>query len=157
MKQAGAEDPQRQCRIAGHPRRYGEIARVQARRADSLLQAGLDRADRTGTPQPQTAGDHRQTGGGREQVVYPRNEPINANIELGSLEAEYSNKISKAESELNSALSHLYETQAEIAKMNIDFSNLSIRSSFLLRHGSARRVCRTGESVGVGENIAKAT
>ncbi|WP_428095125.1 biotin/lipoyl-binding protein [Candidatus Pollutiaquabacter sp.] len=65
----GAEDPQRQCRIAGHPRRYGDRPCPGPPRR-FVAQAGLDRADRTGTPQPQAAGNHRQTSGGREQVAY---------------------------------------------------------------------------------------
>lgn len=132
-----------------------EIARVQARRADSLLKRGLialTEQERRNLKQQETTAKQVAV---ENKLLTSRNELINANIELGSLEAEYSNKISKAESELNSALSYLYETQAEIAKMNIDFSNLSIRSSFYFVTAPQDGYVVQAKVSGVGENIAE--
>lgn len=53
---------------------------------------------------------------------------LNAQLELGRVEAEYLDKISKAESDLNSTQAEAFDTQAEIAKARNEFANLQIRS-----------------------------
>ncbi len=58
------------------------------------------------------------------------NELVNAQIELNTINAEFFDKISKAESELNSTLGYLFETEGEIAKMINEYANLEIRSTF---------------------------
>lgn len=59
-----------------------------------------------------------------------RQELINARIELNSLQAEYLDKISKAESDLSSTLAYQYATEGEIAKMQSEYTSLQIRNSF---------------------------
>lgn len=52
----------------------------------------------------------------------------NAKSEGARVETEYLDKISKAESDFNNTLSELYEAQAELSKLNNEFSNTQIRS-----------------------------
>ncbi|MCS6823060.1 MAG: HlyD family secretion protein [Cytophagaceae bacterium] len=59
-----------------------------------------------------------------------KQELINSRIELNSLQAEYTDKISKAVSELNSTEAYAFSTEAEISKMNNELSNMKIRSSY---------------------------
>jgi multidrug resistance efflux pump len=59
-----------------------------------------------------------------------KNELQNAKIELNSLEAEYLDKISKAQSELNSTQAYYHDTEGEISKMTNEYANMRIRSSF---------------------------
>lgn len=54
---------------------------------------------------------------------------LNAQLELDRVEAEYQDKISKAESELNNTLAEAFETQAEIAKARNEYTNLEIRNA----------------------------
>ena len=54
---------------------------------------------------------------------------LNAQLELDRVEAEYLDKISKAESELNNTRAEAFETQAEIAKARNEYSNLEIRNT----------------------------
>lgn len=61
-----------------------------------------------------------------------QNEMVNAEIELNALEADYVDKISKAESVINETSGDLLESQAEISKMKIELSNLSLRSGFYI-------------------------
>ena len=88
-----------------------------------------------------------------------KNEYINSNIELNSIEAEYLDKISKAESELNSTLSYFYDTEGQISKMNNEFANMQIRSSFYYitspQDGIIVRALKTGlgETIKEGEEI----
>ncbi len=53
---------------------------------------------------------------------------LNAQLELGRVEAEYLDKISKAESDLNNTRAEAFDTQAEIAKARNEYVNTQIRS-----------------------------
>lgn len=105
-----------------------DIAQLQLRRADSLYAKGLisltDYERRKLKLQESNAKRISQ----ESKLLISRTELINAGVELGSIEAEYLDKISKAESERNSALSYFFETEGEIAKMNNEYMNLRIRS-----------------------------
>ncbi len=61
-----------------------------------------------------------------------QNELINAEIELNSVEADYIDKISKAESVINETTGELFESMAEISKMQIELSNIELRSGFYI-------------------------
>jgi multidrug resistance efflux pump len=52
----------------------------------------------------------------------------NAKIELSRVEAEYLDKISKAESDLNATRAELFETDGEIAKLRNEYANMQIRN-----------------------------
>ena len=52
----------------------------------------------------------------------------NAQIELDRVEAEYLDKISKAESDLSNTHAELFESQGEISKLRNEFANMQIRS-----------------------------
>ncbi|MFN4235331.1 MAG: HlyD family secretion protein [Bacteroidia bacterium] len=57
-----------------------------------------------------------------------KNELINARIELNSIQAEYADKIAKANSEYNATLAYAFDTESSIAKMKNDLANYTIRS-----------------------------
>lgn len=52
-----------------------------------------------------------------------------ATIELSRVEAEYADKISKAESDLSSTRADLFDAEAELSKMRNEFANVQIRSA----------------------------
>lgn len=52
----------------------------------------------------------------------------NAKIELDRVEAEYLDKISKAESDLNATRADLFDTQGSVAKLKNEFANMKIRN-----------------------------
>ncbi|MCX8081169.1 MAG: HlyD family secretion protein [Bacteroidia bacterium] len=82
-----------------------------------------------------------------------KNDYINAIVELNNIRADYLEKISKAESELNSTLAYYYEAEGEISRMNNEYSNMQIRSSFYYitapRDGFIVKALKSG----VGETI----
>lgn len=55
-------------------------------------------------------------------------ELINAQIEVTGVEAEYADKINKAESDLNATLADLYDAEGSLAKMRNEYSNMRIRN-----------------------------
>ncbi|RIJ36689.1 HlyD family secretion protein [Pontibacter oryzae] len=66
----------------------------------------------------------------QNKVAASRAELQNAFTELNSLQAEYSDKIAKAEAELNATRSYLYGTQAEISKLQNEYSSTEVRSRY---------------------------
>jgi multidrug resistance efflux pump len=78
---------------------------------------------------------------------------VNAEIEIERVQAEYLDKINKAESDLNNTLSEQFDTQADLAKMRNELSNMEIRSQqyFILAPQAGYVVKAT--QAGIGETI----
>lgn len=78
---------------------------------------------------------------------------INAEIEIDRVQAEYLDKINKAESDLNNTLAEQFETQADLAKLRNELSNMEIRSQqyFILAPQDGYVVKAT--QAGIGETI----
>jgi multidrug resistance efflux pump len=82
-----------------------------------------------------------------------QNELINAEIELNSVEADYLDKISKAESTVNETAGDIFESQAEISKMKIELSNLQMRAGFYVIRAPQDGFIVKAMRSGIGENI----
>lgn len=88
------------------------------------------------------------------------NELINARIDLNFIEAEYVDKISKAESILEETAGELFESQADLIKLRIEYSNLQLRSGFYAikapQDGYLVQVLKAGigETIKENENLA---
>lgn len=54
---------------------------------------------------------------------------LNARIELDRVEAEYLDKISKSESELNNTQADLFDSQADLSKLKNEYANMQIRNN----------------------------
>lgn len=78
---------------------------------------------------------------------------VNAEIEIDRAQAEYLDKINKAESDLNNTLAEQFETQAELSKLSNELSNMEIRSQqyFILAPQNGFVVKAT--QAGIGETI----
>ncbi len=63
----------------------------------------------------------------RNQLWVSQNELQNAQIELNTIEMDYTTKIAKVQSDKNATLSTLYKTRAEIAKLENVLTNYTIR------------------------------
>lgn len=77
-----------------------------------------------------------------------RNRYLNAILEITSVEASYNDKISKAISEKNSALSYVNEAENKLTKFQIETTNLELRQSFYVvrapRDGYIVRAIKSG-------------
>lgn len=88
-----------------------------------------------------------------------KNELINAVIELSSIEAEYLEKISKAESDLSMTRSGLYESTGSLSKLRNEFANMKIRSEqyhiIAPQDGFVVKALKTGigETIKEGEGV----
>jgi multidrug resistance efflux pump len=86
-----------------------------------------------------------------------KNELINAKVELGRINAEYSEKIAKTRSDQYTALSNQYDTKAQINKLENQYTNYKIRNGMYYitapQDGYVNRALKSG----IGENIKEGT
>ena len=59
-----------------------------------------------------------------------KNELLNAQIELSSVQSEYADKMAKVRSDRSSAISNRFDTESQIAKLEILYSSYERRSQF---------------------------
>lgn len=77
----------------------------------------------------------------------------NANLELASVDANYADKISKSQSDLNGTIASLNETRAEISKMENEITNVQVRQTqYQIIAPQSGYVVRAMK-VGIGETI----
>jgi multidrug resistance efflux pump len=78
---------------------------------------------------------------------------INAEIEIDRVQAEYLDKINKAESDLNNTLAEQFETQADLAKLRNELSNMEIRSQQYFILAPQKGFVVKATQAGIGETI----
>lgn len=78
---------------------------------------------------------------------------VNAEIEIERVQAEYLDKINKAESDLNNTLAEQFETQADLAKLRNELSNMEIRSQQYFILAPQNGVVVKATQAGIGETI----
>ncbi|MCF7561325.1 HlyD family secretion protein [Sabulilitoribacter multivorans] len=80
-----------------------------------------------------------------------KNEVINAQIELSRINQEYADKISKAQSDMFTAQSSQYDTEAQVTKLENDYTNYKVRNSLLYvtapQSGYINKVLRGGVGI----------
>ncbi|UOQ76821.1 HlyD family secretion protein [Hymenobacter sp. 5516J-16] len=107
-----------------------DIARQQLQRQEELYKQGL----KSLTELEQRRLKFQESTAKRQAVENKlgasRQELINAQLELSSLQAEYQDKLAKSESDRRSAVAYQFDSEGQIAKMRNELANLSIRSGF---------------------------
>ncbi|MCU0432329.1 MAG: HlyD family secretion protein [Bacteroidia bacterium] len=130
-----------------------EIAVIQQQRADSLFKKGLISLTDLERRRLKVQETQAKRISSENKLLISRNEQLNALIELGSIEAEYLDKISKAESELNTALSSEYEAQGEISKLSNEYRNMQLRQGFYAVTAPQDGYLVQVKKQGVGETV----
>jgi multidrug resistance efflux pump len=93
------------------------------------------------------------------KLLSTRNELINARLELSAINNDYQDKLAKASSERFSALSNLYNADAELTKLQNQFVNYSVRIGMYYitapQDGYITQAIQTGigETIKEGESI----
>ncbi|MCB0487370.1 MAG: HlyD family efflux transporter periplasmic adaptor subunit [Cyclobacteriaceae bacterium] len=77
----------------------------------------------------------------------------NAEIELDQVNAEYLDKINKAESELNNTLAELFDSQGSLAKLKNEYANMSIRNEQYQVIAPQDGIVVRALKAGIGETI----
>lgn len=91
------------------------------------------------------------------KLLAARNELINSKVEISRIDAEYDEKILKAESDRYTAMSNQFDTEAQVAKLENQYVNYEIRSGlYVIRAPQDGYVNRAMQS-GVGETVKEGT
>ena len=77
----------------------------------------------------------------------------NATIEVSRVDAEFTDKINKAESELNNTLAELYDTQGALAKLRNEYTNMEIRNEQYQVIAPQAGIVVKALKAGIGETI----
>jgi len=86
-----------------------------------------------------------------------KNEFINAKVEINRITAEYSEKVSKANSDKFTAMSSQYDTDAQVNKLENQYANYSIRNGmYYIKAAQSGYINRALQS-GIGETIKEGT
>lgn len=65
------------------------------------------------------------------KLLASKNEVINANLELSKIRAEYADKISKSQSDMFTAQSGQFDTEAQVTKLENEYTNYKMRNRLL--------------------------
>ncbi|WP_416444694.1 HlyD family secretion protein [Leeuwenhoekiella sp. A16] len=87
------------------------------------------------------------------KLLAARNEIINAEIELNRLDAEYGEKISKAQSDRSTAETSFYQTQADISKLETAYTNYDMRRGMYYIRAPQSGYINKAIKGGVGESF----
>lgn len=93
------------------------------------------------------------------KLLDARNELLNAKLEITGIRNDYRDKLAKAESEKFSSMSQMYNTEAEVSKMQVDLASYTVRAGNYYitapQSGYITRAVRTGlgELIDEGEGI----
>ena len=86
-----------------------------------------------------------------------KNELINAKVEINRISAEYAEKVSKANSDKFTALSSQYDTDAQVNKLENQYTNYSIRNGMYYIKASQNGYINRALQSGIGETIKEGT
>ena len=91
------------------------------------------------------------------KYIAAQNEVLNAKMELNRILAEYSEKVAKAQSDKQSALSSQFDTEAQVNKLKNQYQNYQIRNGMYYivapQNGYVNRALQSG----IGETIKEGT
>ena len=136
-----------------------EIAENQLERQRTLYNEGLKSLTELQEKEQKLQQTRAKLAATENKFLATQNELINAQIELNAVEADYMEKISKAESDLNNTLADLYESTGSYSKLRNEYANMQIRndqySIIAPQDGYVVKALKTGigETIKEGEGV----
>ncbi|MEL6255536.1 MAG: HlyD family efflux transporter periplasmic adaptor subunit [Bacteroidota bacterium] len=136
-----------------------EIAQRQLDRIDSLYKDGLKSLTEYESRKLKWQKAQAEKISAENKVLASRNEVINSQVELSSIEAQYQDKIAKSESDKFSALSGKYDAEATLSKLQNQYANYSVRQGLYYitapQNGFITKAIQSGlgETVKAGEEM----
>ncbi len=91
------------------------------------------------------------------KLLTSKNEYINAKVEINRINAEYSEKVSKAQSDQFTALSNQFDTEAQVNKLKNQYANYSIRNGLYYIKAAQNGYVNRAIQAGIGETIKEGT
>ena len=91
------------------------------------------------------------------KLLGSKNELINSKVEVNRIRAEYTEKVSKAESDQYTALSNQYDTEAQVNKLQNQYVNYQIRNGMYYIKAPQDGYINRAIQSGIGEIIKEGT
>ncbi|MGB3143695.1 MAG: biotin/lipoyl-binding protein [Maribacter sp.] len=91
------------------------------------------------------------------KLLAAKNEIINAEVEINSVQAAYTDKISKAQSDKFTALSNQYDSEAQASKLESDLTNYEVRNGLYYIRAPQNGYINTAIEAGIGETFKEGT
>lgn len=107
------------------------IAQTKYNRADTLYKDGFAALKNVEDARIKLQNSRAKRISQEAKLLASKNEMINAQVEISRINAEYSDKISKAQSDKFTAQSSQFNSEAEVQKLENQYSNYKIRNSLL--------------------------
>ncbi len=130
-----------------------DIAYEQAERAKKMFQDGLMSLTELENRKLTLQRAEAQKISAENTLLSSRNEVINARVELVSIQAQYRNSVSKAESDKFSTMSDMFDAEAMVTKLQNQFVNYSIRSGYYYILAPQNGIVTNFISSGIGEIV----
>jgi membrane fusion protein, adhesin transport system len=130
-----------------------DIALKQLERTEKLYEQGLKSLTELESRKLQVQKTSADKISAENKLLSSRNEVINAEVEINSINAQYSNSVAKAESEKYTALSDMYDTEANVTKLQNQYANYSIRTGMYFITSPIDGIITKAIQAGIGENV----
>ncbi|RDC64606.1 HlyD family secretion protein [Adhaeribacter pallidiroseus] len=130
-----------------------KIAQVQLERQDALYRQGLKSLTELESRRLKFQETQAKLLSYENKYASTQQELVNARLEIQSLNAEYAEKIAKAQSDLSSTRSYLFTNDGEIAKLQNEISSTRIRSGFYHLRAPQDGYVVKALKAGIGETI----
>ncbi len=91
------------------------------------------------------------------KLLSSKNELINSKIEINRITAEYSEKVSKSQSDQFTALSSQYDAKVQVNKLENQYANYSIRNNMYYIRAAQNGYINRALQSGIGETIKEGT
>ncbi|MDT0678702.1 HlyD family secretion protein [Autumnicola musiva] len=130
-----------------------EIAERQFERARTLNEEGLKSTTDLENFRLKLQETQAKRVAQENKVLASKNEIINSRIELNRIEAEYNEKVSKTQSDRSSAESALYQTQADISKLETSYANYDTRRGLYYIKAPQSGYINKAIKAGIGESF----
>ncbi|MGB0390209.1 MAG: HlyD family secretion protein [Salibacteraceae bacterium] len=89
----------------------------------------------------------------QNDLLSSRNQVLNAYVEITSIQAQYKDDISKAESEKFTAMSNMYDAETVVTKLQNQYMNYSVRTGMYYITAPQKGYVTHAITVGIGETI----
>jgi multidrug resistance efflux pump len=89
----------------------------------------------------------------QNKLLAAKNEVINAEVEINRTRAEYTDKISKAQSDMFTAQSNQYDSEAQVTKLENEFTNYSMRNDMYYIRAPQNGFINKAIQGGIGETF----
>lgn len=135
------------------------IAKVQFTRMEQLHKDGLKSLTDLEQRKQKLQDALAKIVSAENKLLISRNDYLNAVIEKSSIQNQYSEKLAKTESEKYASLSDMYHVEGDVAKMQTQMMNYTVRTGMYYitapQDGYITRAIRTGigETVKEGEDL----